>query len=387
MKRVYLDHNATSPLDPVVRDRWLEVSDTLRGNASSLHAGGRTARDLVDRAREQVAAALKVHEEEVIFTSGGTESNNTCLRGVMAAAKGASTLMVSATEHSSVLETAERLEREGHRLVRLGVDAQGRLLFDALEHQLRASDVALVSVHAANNETGTCHDLQHVAEVCRTTTKPGTRTIVHTDAVQALGRLDVDLDAWGVDLASFSAHKVGGPVGTGLLVRRRGTSVEPLVHGGGHEYGMRAGTEDVAGIVATALAVERAVEARAAFATRVVSLRNQLWHDVCTSLSDAHLVGPSLDSTERLPNTLTFLVPGKDGKVLITRLDLEGLAVGAGSACASGSLEPSHVLRAQGYDDDDARAALRVSLGATTTHDDCRFAADVFRNVFATRTT
>ena len=384
MKRVYLDHNATTPMDPVVRARWLEVQDELVGNPSSLHAGGRWARDLIDRAREQVAGALRVHEEEVIFTSGGTESNNVALRGVMAAQGPEHGLVTSAIEHSSVLETARALADQGHPLSIVPVDDRGCPDFDTLANHVARPETVLVSMHAANNEIGTLFDLQHVADVCsRTATSSGREIILHTDAVQALGRVPIDPRAWGVNLVSLSAHKVGGPVGVGVLLRTKGTRMHPLLTGGGHEGGLRAGTEDVAGIVSAALAIERAVEQRASFAERTHKMCRTLWHDLCGNVPNARLVGPALDSQERLPNTLAFLVPGEDGKVLITRLDLEGVAVGAGSACASGSLEPSHVLSALGYDEDEARAALRVSLGATTTEEDCRVASDVFQKVFA----
>lgn len=387
MKRVYLDHNATTPLRPEARSLWLAVSQELAGNPSSLHAEGRRARDLVDRARQQVAAALGAHEEEVIFTSGGTEASNIALRGVLAAASAPSALATGATEHSAVLETARALEQAGHPLRVLPVDELGRPRLAALAEVLERGvadpsgarvGLALVSLQAANNEIGTVVDLPHVAEVLRTSTS-GRGVLLHTDAVQALGRLPIELERWGVDLASFSAHKVGGPVGVGILWKRRGVRLVPLTTGGGHEGGLRAGTEDVAGICAAALAVERAVQEQEELARRTRELCTTLWRELAASLPGLRLLGPPVGSGERLPNTLSFLVPGEDGKVLVTRLDLEGVAIGAGSACASGSLEPSHVLLALGCSADEARAGLRVSLGRDTTYDECRVALAAFR--------
>ncbi len=380
MRRAYLDHNATTPLRPEARARWLEVADALGGNPSSLHAEGRRARDVLDRAREQAAAALGAHEDEIVFTSGATEANNLALRGALACAPGGA-LVVSAIEHSSVLETARALHAAGHPLRALPVDAEGRLEPRALRDALAQPALSLVSLHAANNEIGVVYDPPDVAEVVRSTASG--RVLLHVDAAQALGRLPVDLARWGADLVSFSAHKVGGPVGCGILWRRRGTRLVPLATGGVHEGGLRAGTEDVAGIAAAAVAIELAAREQPAFAARTSALVRELWHELCVSVPHAVLLGPPLGSRERLPNTLAFRVPHEDGKVLVTRLDLEGVAIGAGSACASGALEPSHVLLALGCDEDEARAGLRVSLGRTTTRDECRLALDAFRKQLA----
>lgn len=379
MRRVYLDHNATSPLLPEVRERWLEVSAELAGNPSSLHAEGRRARDLVDRARAQVAGALAVHEDEILFTSGGTEANNLALRGSLAARGKGSGLLTGAIEHSSVLETARALHALGHPVQELGVDAEGRLDTDELRAALARGGVALVSLHTANNEIGVVWELQDVAALIDSTATGRQRALLHTDAVQALGRIPLDLARSGVDLASFSAHKIGGPVGTGILWKRRGLVLVPQLTGGGQEGGQRGGTEDVAGIASAALAVELAVAEQAAFAARARELTLWMWSELCASVPGVRLLGPAVGARERLPNTLSFSVPGEDGKVLVTRMDLEGVALGAGSACASGSLEPSHVLVALGCGADEARAGLRVSLGRTTMRAECRVALEVFR--------
>jgi len=370
--RARLDHNATTPLRPEARARWLEVADAQRGNASSPHASGRAARSIVDDARERVAAAFGVREDELYFTSGGTESNNLALRGGLV---GDGALVTTAAEHSSVLETARRLGRE-RPLVLLPVDRRGvpDLSATALCDLPRA---ALVSVMAANNETGTVPDLETVKAVFH---RSGAAPIFHTDAVQALGKIPVDLSAWGVDLASFSAHKVGGPAGVGLLWRRRGTALAPILFGGGQEHGVRPGTEDVAGIAAAAVAVELAVRERASFAQRTSELVSFLWRELTSLAGEVELIGPALDD-RRLPNTLCIRLPDTDGKVLVTRLDLDGVEASAGSACASGSIEPSHVLRAMGYDADAARSGLRLSLGRDTSLAECEHAARVLRKL------
>ena len=380
--RVYLDHNATTPLREEARERWLEVSARIRGNPSSVHAAGRRARSIVDDSRARVAGALGVAEDEIVFTSGGTESNNLALFGVLAAAPAGHALVTSAIEHSSVLGPARELAARGRPLTLLSVDSQGRVDPGELSAALRRAPAALVSIQAANNEIGT---LQPLAELARSLADlpPGTRPRFHTDAAQALGRVEVDLASRGVDLATFSAHKVGGPSGIGILWRAKGTPLHPRLFGGGQELELRPGTEDVPGIAAAACAIELAVQEQAEYARATGELVRFLWKELERELDGVRLLGPPLESHERLPNTLCVLVPGTDGKVLVTRLDLEGLETSAGSACASGSIEPSHVLVALGLDENAARSGLRLSLGRSTTHDECKRAVDILKKVFA----
>lgn len=372
----YLDHNATTPLRPEARARWLEVQDALGGNPSSLHRAGRRARAVLDEAREQVAAALGCHEGEILFTSGGTEADNLALFGVLGACAGPASdagLAISAIEHAAVRAPAHELARRGHPLFEAPVDAHGELdpggFVAGLPPQCK-----LVSLQAANNELGSLFDLAKVREALAR--RGGERPWFHTDAVQALGRIAVDLDTWGVDLASFSAHKVGGPVGVGVLVQRAGVPLRPLLYGGGQEAGLRPGTEDAAGIAAAACAIELAVHERPEAESHTRGLTEGLWRAVHARRPDARLLGPHLDGP-RLPNTLSLLLPGLDGRVLVTRLDLAGLAISAGSACASGSLEPSHVLRAIGLDERAARSGVRVSIGRSTSLDECKRAAEI----------
>jgi cysteine desulfurase len=379
--RVYLDHNATTPLRGEVRELLLMALDRLRGNPSSVHASGRAARQMLDEARERCAAALGVREDELAFTSGGTESNNLALRGALALRPGAG-LVTTAGEHASVLEPARRLAEEGRALELVPLDREGRVDPGEVAAAAQRARAGLVSVAAANNEIGTLGPLAEVgAALARGSSGP--RPLLHTDAVQALGRVPVELEAWGVDLATFSAHKLGGPVGVGLLWHRRGAALAPHHLGGEQEDGLRPGTENVAGAVAAALAVELAVLERATFASRLRELEGLLWSPLQAAVPDAVLLGPPLGSPLRLPGTLDVVLPGVEAKVLVARLDVEGLEVSAGSACASGSLEPSHVLLALGLSERDARAGLRLSLGRSTTCAEVRQAVDILVKVAA----
>ena len=395
--RLHLDHNATTPLRLEARERWLEVVDALGGNPSSLHAAGRRARAVIDDARAQVAGALGVLEDELLFTSGGTESNNLALIGVLDVGpepeRARRALVTTAVEHSSVLGPARALERRGHPLHILGVDAEGMPDLESLRQRLEGdgAPATLVSVMTANNEVGTVPDLAALRTVLESA--PGARPFLHTDAAQGLGRLPLELRDGPADLASFSAHKVGGPVGTGVLWRRKGVPLAPLLHGGEQEAGLRPGTEDAAGIAAAARAIELAVNEREDYHARLAALVQETWHALAARVPQLELLGPALDSrtlglergarASRLPNTLCLRVPSTDGKVLVTRLDPASLEASAGSACASGSLEPSHVLLAMGLDANEARAGLRLSLGRDTSRDECMQAVDLLGQLLA----
>ncbi len=390
MKRVYLDHNASTPMRAEVEREFLEALAQTGGNPSSLHRQGRQARALIDAARERVAAALGVSEDEILFTSGGTEANNLALLGGARAlgeaksSSGAGRLAVPGTEHSSVLEPARELARLGWELCELPVDARGALRLEALSAWLRevggSRGGSLLSLSAANGELGVLAPMQAVAGLIGEL-PAGRRPLLHSDCVQALGRVPVALRSWGVDLASFSAHKLGGPVGVGILYRRRGAPLAPMWHGGGQELGLRPGTENAAAIHAASIAIELAVAEQAAFAQRLCELEGRFWNSLSAALPGVQLLGPPLGSKDRIPGTLNTYVPGVDGKVLVTRLDLAGLEVSAGSACASGSSEPSHVLLALGRTADEARAGLRISMGRSTLWSDAEQAVDILRKV------
>ncbi len=352
---IYLDHNATTPIDGRVLDAMLPYLKDAYGNPSSAHRVGRTARAAIDQAREQVAELVNAHPSQVIFTSGGTEANNLALKGVMAGLVGG-TLVHSAIEHASVLGPAQSLERHGVSRRVLPVNSDGRVDPEGLD-AVMDDDVRLVSVMLANNETGVLQDVAAVAEQLQ-----GTDAVLHTDAVQAAGKMAVDFRALGVQLMTLSAHKIYGPKGAGALVVDKALELAPLLDGGGHERGLRAGTENVAGIVGFGMAAELARCELNADAERLTGLRTDLERRL-DGLPQVTVFGTG---APRLPNTVQLAVAGIDGPALLLRLDAQGVAVSSGSACATGATEPSHVLLAMGVEPGLARGAIRVSLGRQT---------------------
>lgn len=382
MRRVHLDHNATTRIRPEAREALIDALDRLQGNASSVHAAGRAARTMLDEARERVAGALGVLEDEVIFTSGGTESNNLALHGVLRQAGPGARLVTTTVEHAAVLGPAADLESDGYHVTRVGVNAEGAVDLAEISAAASASPTALVSVMAANNEVGTCVDLAALAAQLDSLENDA-RPALHTDAVQILGKRPMELEAWRANLVTLSAHKVGGPIGCGVLIRRMGTHLRPLQYGGGQEADLRPGTENVPAIVAGSVAVELAVQEQEAFAARTAAQVQKLWDGIRDGVPKSRVLGPQLGNPWRLPNTLNVHVEGVDGRAWVTRLDLEGLEASAGSACASGSLEPSHVLLAMGLSRSEARAGLRLSMGRTTTDEDINSAVDIVRRTAA----
>jgi cysteine desulfurase len=356
--RIYLDHNAGAPLRPEAGAAMLAVLGPP-ANPSSAHREGARARSLLEDARADVARLIGAHPADVVFTAGATEANNLALRGVLAAAGGDAGLVVSAIEHASVLETARHLAAAGARLSVVPVDAEGRV---DVADVVAACDArtALVSVGLANGEVGALAPVGAIAEALR-----GRGIVVHTDAAQAAGRVPVDVSALGVDLLSLSSHKLGGPPGTGALWVRRGVRLQPLVTGGPQERGLRAGTENLPAAVGFAAAARAAAAEVQAAGPRMTALAERLWEGIRARVSDVVRHGPA--SGPRLPNTLNLRFPGCAGESLLVLLDLAGVAVSLGSACAAGSPEPSHVLRAMGLDDEAARSGLRVSLGPATS--------------------
>jgi len=380
MRRVYLDHNASSPLRDSVRAHYLEALEQLTANPSSVHASGRAARMAIDLARERCAAALEVHEDELIFTSGGTEAANLALFGALPPGKPDRSLAVSAIEHPCVRGPAEALQRQGVRLSVLPVDAQGRLDVSAALAVLRPAPVQLLALMAANNEIGS---LLRADELLAQL--PGARPLLFVDAVQALGRIPLQWKRDGVDLAMVSAHKVGGPKGVGLLYKRKGLALEPRSYGGPQEGGLQPGTENAPAISAAALAIELAVAEQAETALRMRSNLQLLWDGLRSSVPGLRIFGPEPADPDRLPNTLNIELPGWDGRLLVARLDLEGLEASSGSACASGSLEVSPVLLALGLEPERARGGLRLSIGASTNPQDIHTAVDILRRAALAR--
>jgi len=353
-ERVYLDHNATTPVDERVLEAMLPYMREHFGNASSVHAEGRLARQAIERAREQVAALVGAHPSQVIFTSGGTEANNLALKGVCLADPG-TRLAVSSVEHASVLAPAKRLGAEF-----LPVDGQGRLQLPALEASL-SEGCKLVSVMLVNNETGIIEDIAAIAERTR---QRG--ALLHTDAVQAAGKIEVDMQALGVQMLSLSAHKIYGPKGIGALVVDKAVSLEPLLHGGGHEKGHRAGTQDVPAIVGFGMAAELARQEGVERSRSLLGLRQDLEQRLQVVVPGVEIFS---HQAERVSNTCFFSVPGIDGEALLLALDDAGFAVSSGSACDSKNSGPSHVLTAMGIEEATARGAIRVGLGQVNTRE------------------
>ena len=354
---VYFDHNATTMLEPAVFDAMRPWFTRDFGNASSRHDYGRAARRAIDEARSQVAAAIGAHPTEVVFTSGGSEANNLLIKGA-ASCLTPGLLAVSAIEHPCVIKPAEQLVRRGWRLHKIAVDDAGRV--DAADYQaLLAQRPELVSVMLANNETGV---LQDVATLAAQASAVG--ALFHTDAAQAVGKIAVDfrrLNEAGVAALTLSAHKIGGPQGAAALVLDKRVDIEPQIAGGGHERGLRSGTENVAAIVGFGAACEL-LDQRLSAAPRLIALRLQLENGL-------RAIGATLfgETAERLPNTVYFALPGIDGETLVGKLDRAGFALASGAACSSANPEPSHVLRAMGVASEQARGAVRISLGYTNT--------------------
>jgi cysteine desulfurase len=360
--RLYFDHNATSPLDPEVRTELLLFLGHALGNPSSQHSFGREVRVAVARARGQVARLIGAGPDEIVFTSGGTEANNAALFGAVPPDGAPSAgVAVSAIEHPSVLNPARRLERLGHPVRLLPVTPDGALDLARLDAALPPS-VRLVSVMLANNETGA---VQPAAEAARAAHARG--ALFHTDAVQAAGKIPVDVAALGADLLSLSAHKLHGPPGVGALYVKRGTALEPLLYGGGQERGLRPCTENAAAIVGFGKACELAAQRLAEDARRIAERRA-----LFEALLLAHLPGAAVnaDGAPRLPNTANIRFPGLDAGALIRSLDALGLAVSGGSACSSHERTPSHVLLAMGQSPEQAGAAVRFSIGRETDDGD-----------------
>jgi cysteine desulfurase len=362
MNRIYMDHNATTPLRDEVLEAMLPYLREEFGNASSLHHFGIQARRAVERAREAVAAALGAKPREIVLTGCGTESDNQAIKGVAFANRHKGDhIITSRVEHKAVLQTCEYLEKHGFHVTYLPVDEYG-VVNSADVAQAITDKTILTSVMFANNEVGTIQPIAEIARVCR---ERG--VIFHTDAVQAVGKLPVDVKALGIDLLSLSAHKFYGPKGVGALYVRRGVRIDPLLHGGHQERGRRAATENVAGIAGLAKALELRLDEMAAEAERLAGLRDRLHEGIVAQIGHVYLNG---HPTQRLPSTLSLSFDFIEGEAIIMGLDLAGVAVSSGSACTSASLEPSHVLLAMGVHPGVAQGSIRFSLGRGNTEKD-----------------
>ena len=365
-RRIYLDHAATTPTDPRVVEAMLPLLSHGWGNPSSIYAEAREARKALDAARRTVAEVLGARPTEVVFTSGGTESDNLALRGVAhAARRRGNHIITTAIEHHAVLHTAERLEAEGFRVTYLAVDREGFVDLEALKAALD-DDTILVSVMYANNEVGA---IEPVAEVARIVKAHDRHIAVHTDAVQAAGYLDLNVDRLGVDLLSLAGHKIYGPKGAGVLYVRTRTPFLAQTLGGSQEKSRRAGTENVAAAVGMATALRLADAEREERSASARSLRDRLLDELPKRIPGVHVTGPA-GPDRRLPNSFSCCFERVEGEAVLLQLDLNGVSASSGSACTTGSLEPSHVLLAMGVPHDLARGSLRLTLGKGNTMDE-----------------
>jgi len=363
MRRVYLDHSATTPVRQEVLEAMLPYFSVEYGNASSVHGFGQRARAALEEAREKFASCLGAAPDEIVFTSGGTESDNLAIQGVAAAVRGRR-IITSAIEHHAVLNTCTALQKQGFTVEELPVDKDGLVRPEDLRRALSSAgkDAALITIMMANNEVGTVEPVKELAAIAGEASVP-----FHTDAIQIVGKMPVDVDDLGVDLLSVSAHKFYGPKGVGALYVRSGTRIQPIQHGGHHEKSRRAGTENVAGIVGMARALELACEEIESEAERLHELRDRLQNGLMERIPDNLLNG---HIAERLPHLLNMSFENVEGESMLLSLDALGIAASTGSACTSGTLEPSHVLTAMGIPPEIAHSSLRFSLGRANTADD-----------------
>jgi cysteine desulfurase len=368
MSSVYLDNNATTLIHTEVIEAMVPYLADYYGNPSSPHRMGAKAAAGLKTAREQAAAFLRCRESEVVFTSGGTESNNAAIRGVLAALPGKRHIVTTQVEHPSVLEVCKDLERSGYRVIYLGVNRDGALDLAELERSI-TGETALVSVMWANNETGVIFPIERIAEI---TSSRG--ALLHVDAVQAAGKIPIDLEKTRVDLLTLSGHKIHAPKGVGLLFVRRKTPFHSLIIGGGQERGRRSGTENIPGIVCLGKAMEMAASEPAATTERIRRLRDKLEHYILGSIPNTTRNGAA---EPRLPNTANISFERLDGEAILLLLDEAEICASSGSACSTGAIEPSHVLKAMGFTGSEALGAVRFSLSRYTTEEDIDNVIDV----------
>lgn len=373
MKKIYLDHNATTPVHQEVVEAMLPFYTSAYGNASSIHGFGRAAKKAVEEARDTIAAFIGAEPDEIIFTAGGTESDNTAIKGVMEAnaAKG-NHIITSVIEHHAVLNTCKYLEKNGCNVTYLPVDEFGVISIDALKKAITDKTILITIMHA-NNETGTLQPLDEIGALAK---EKG--IIFHSDAVQSLTKVPINVDKMNADMLSFSGHKIYAPKGIGILYKRKGVKMSPLLLGGHHEKNRRAGTENVPGIVGFAKALVIASRDGDSLNKRMGALRDRLWKGIKDNIKDVKLNG---HPDERTPNTLNVSFEYIEGESIILNLDMEGVAVSSGSACTSGSLSASHVMLAMGLDHAIAQGSIRFSLGKDNTEEDIDFVVSILPGI------
>ena len=368
---VYLDHAGTTPLDSKVLEAMVPYFTQRFGNPSSLHSVGQEARYALDEARERVAGVLNCRPREIVFTAGGTESDNAAIHGVATALhETGNHIVTSSVEHHAVLHACQYLESQGFEVTYLSVDADGMVQPEAVYNAINER-TTLVSIMYGNNEIGTINPISEIAKSVKKRAEELSRTIVfHTDAVQAAGYLSLDVAELGVDLLSLSGHKFHGPKGTGVLYMKRGSPYLPLIHGGGQERDRRSGTENIPGIIGLSVALEAADTVRGETSQRCAALRDRIIDSVLQQIPGSRLNG---HATQRLPNNANFSFTGVEGEPILLGLDMARIAASSGSACSSGSLEPSHVLLALGQSAEIARGSLRLTLGRDNTEDEVEY--------------
>lgn len=375
MRKVYLDNAATTALSPRVLEAMLPYFTQHYGNPSSVHAFGREAKQGLDKARDQVAKALHCDPSEVIFTGCGTESDNTVLLGVAQRYRNKGKHIITTNvEHHAILHTCEYLEKQGYSVTYLPVDQDGLVTAEQVAAAIRP-DTILVSIMFANNEVGTIMPIQEIGAVCK---EKG--VLFHTDAVQAVGHIPVDVQAMHIDMLSLSAHKFHGPKGVGALYCRKGIRLPSYIMGGAQERGRRAGTENVAGIVGLGAAIQLATEQLEENRAKMTALRDRLMTGIQARISEVKLNG---HPTNRLPNNVNFSFKYIEGESILLMLDMNGIAASSGSACTSGSLDPSHVLLALGLPHEIAHGSVRLTLGDETTEEDIDYTIDVLEKTVA----
>jgi len=371
-RRIYMDYASTTPTDPRVLEAMLPYFGDRFGNAASLHSWGMEAREALEKAREEIASFIRASPMELIFTSSATESNNLAIKGAAFASRGKGrNIITSRIEHPSVLEPCRWLERNGFEVTYIPVDKHGLVDPAKIEEEIR-EDTILVSIMHANNEIGTIEPIREIGEIC------GERGVLfHVDAAQSLGKIPVDVEEMGVDLLTLSGHKIYGPKGIGALYVREGVEIEPLLHGGGHEYGLRSSTVNIPGAVGFAKACELMRGLMEEEAERLGRLCRKLIEEI-SEIDGVHLTG---HPEKRLPTIASFWLEFIEGERLILELNERGIAASIGSACASGKLEPSHVLLAIGLNEDRARRGLRLSIGRWTRRGEVEYVIEALREI------
>jgi len=372
-KLIYFDHNATAPTHPDVLKAIAPFYKDAYGNASSLHAKGREARDAVDQARQTIGDFLGTEPEDILFTASGTEADNMAVKGIAWTNRDNKRhIITTSIEHKAILASCKQLEIEGFEVTYLPVDKHGLVSPDMLKKAIK-KDTCLVSIMHANNEIGTIQPIKELAAIAK-----AAGVVFHTDAVQTFGKLPIDVEQVGADLLSVSSHKIYGPKGIGALYVRKGIKMIPLVHGGHHERKLRAGTENVAGIVGFGKAVQLAEQDTKAKADKLTALRDKLHKGITEAIKDVYLNG---HPTQRLPNTINLSFKFIEGESIMLNLDLKGICVSTGSACTSGTLDPSHVLTAMGIPVDIAQGSIRFSLGNDNTEDEIDYCLEVLPEI------